>query len=338
MGEVIDIALASDEGYKNGLLVTAWSIAYHSDKESILRFNVLDGGLAEETWNLFREKIGQIRPNSLFRKLTVDQSAFRDFPAWNGGNRLTYARLLLPSLLPDSEYVIYCDVDFLWLEDVSKLWKLRRSDTVCQSVRDGTPDVLQREGAWYDGHDVKIDMNDYFCAGLIFLNLDLCRRYAVMEECLSFLNRFQDVQFVDQTALNAVLYAMEFPEGVSGLRLLPERWQRLSYAVSPDDVSSGCVIHYAGDIPWGRKFWYQSLPDSVMIWFEVYGKIHGFGKWAAAKSFYGVCRIVFLRSVFLALTLPLLRSVCYWYLEHVRHASIVDRLKSGNRRLKYSFK
>lgn len=338
VSDVIDIALASDEGYKNGLLVTAWSIAYHSNRNSVLRFNVLDGGIADETWTLFCEKVGAVRPNSIFRRFYVDQAAFGNFPSWNGGNRLTYARLLLPSLLHDSEYVIYCDADFLWLDDVSKLWELRCPDAVCQSVRDGTPDVIRKEGAWYAGHGINIDMESYFCAGLIFLNLELCRKHGVMEECFSFLNRYPDVQFPDQSALNAVLRNIVLPSGIAGLKLLPEKWQRLSYSVGPNDVSSGCAIHYAGDAPWGRKSWHQSLPDSVMLWFQAYGRIFGCGKWSALMRFYSLGKIVYLRSVFLALTMPLLKSMLYWYLKNIRRASIIDRLKSRNKRLGFSLK
>lgn len=338
MDDIIDIALAADEGYKDGLLVTAWSIAYSCAPNARLRFNVLDGGLSDVAWDVFRQKILNVSPKTIIRRFSVDQSLFSNFPAWNFGSRLTYARFLLPILLKDSEYVIYCDTDFLWLEDIAKLWALRRSDVVCQSVVDGTPETVQREKAWFVSRELPFDKDRYFCAGLLFLNLELCRTYDVMGACLDFLWRNPDVKFADQSALNVILSTMEFGNRVSGVALLQSKWQRFSYSICAADVASGCVIHYAGDNPWHRKYWYESLSDAVMIWFDFYGRIFGIGRWRAVMSFYSVSKMLYLRMVFLALTMPVIETICYWYLERIRHAVIIDRLKSKNQRIRFFWK
>lgn len=109
--ETIEIALAANHAYFPGLLVTAVSMARATTRA--VRFWILDGGLAAHDRALLRDKVGNERGAAL-RFVPVGEEAFEGFPEWNGGNRLAYARLMLPELLKDVETVIYCDVDFLW--------------------------------------------------------------------------------------------------------------------------------------------------------------------------------------------------------------------------------
>ena len=87
-----------------------------------------------------------------------------NYPKWNG-NRMAYARLLLPEALPDVDYVIYCDVDFLWLRDVAELWKCRDSQYVLQSVKD-MDDTVQKEECWFRKNGLPFNSEKYVCCGL----------------------------------------------------------------------------------------------------------------------------------------------------------------------------
>ena len=166
MNTPIEIALASDANYKMGLLVTACSLARFAAAESMLLFHILDGGLAEEDWDFFCRTVIGIHPATCFNRIRIDTRRFEAFPVWNGVERLTYARLLLPTLLQDVEHVIYCDVDFLWLTDITDLWELRRETVICQAVPETTPSVLDREFKWFSERGLSFNASQYFCAGL----------------------------------------------------------------------------------------------------------------------------------------------------------------------------
>ena len=333
MVDPIEIALAADANYRMGLLVTVCSLARHADSDAAIRFSVIDGGLQQEDWDFLCRKALELHPKSMFNRLTVDMQRFAAFKTWNGDGRMTYARLLLPELMPGTRHVIYCDADFLWLADVAELWTLRRADVVCLGVPDGTEVVIERERKWFAAHGFPFDGMRYFCAGMCLLNLDLCRQMDVAGKCISFLSRWPDAQFPDQTALNAVLGERPSISGVTNLVLLPEKWHRLSRVVTAADLKDGCAIHYAGDAPWQRAGWYAPLSDVVMLWYREYGRILGIGTWRALCRFNGAMKAVFLRGVSLALTVPVLRSISYWIIEDIRRATIGDELRAKNRRL-----
>ena len=329
----IEIALAADANYSMGLLVTACSLARRAAKEATIRFSILDGGLRQDDWDFLCRKVQELHPNSLFSRLAVDSRRLAKFPAWNGEGRMTYARLLLPGLMPGARHVIYCDVDFLWLADVAGLWELRRDDVACLCVPDGTDVVVERERKWFGSHGFAFDGSRYFCAGMCLLNLDLFRQMDVAGKCLSFLSRWPDAQFADQTALNAVLGEHANRLGFKSVAFLPGKWHRLSRVVTAADLKGGCAIHYAGDTPWKRAGWHMPLSDAVVLWYREYAHMCGIGTWRALCRFNGAFRAVFLRLVFFALTVPVLRAISYWIIEDVRRATIGKELRAKNRRL-----
>jgi len=121
----IEVALASDRRFYPGLLVTAYSIAENASRDVDIVFHVLDGGIGDDLRNDLVERLQRVNQRTSVNWLGVDQEAFKDLPEWRGCGKMAWARLLLPRLLPNTEWVVYCDVDFLCLADVSELWTLR---------------------------------------------------------------------------------------------------------------------------------------------------------------------------------------------------------------------
>ena len=172
----IDLALAADHGYFCGLLVTAVSLARHASRDVELRFNVLDGGLFDEDWARLRALLGQAHPHVVLRKLVVDEKRYEAFPAWTSGSRMVYARLELADLLTEEEFVLYCDVDFLWQADVAELWALRDERVVLQGHSDGWEQTCAKELAWHEAQGLPFDFERYVCTGLLLINLRRYRR------------------------------------------------------------------------------------------------------------------------------------------------------------------
>lgn len=68
------------------------------------------------------------------------------FQSFHGTGKTTYARLLLPDLLSDVTYVIYTDVDILWLADIAELWDSIDEDAIMHISPGGSP---PKELKWF---------------------------------------------------------------------------------------------------------------------------------------------------------------------------------------------
>ena len=75
----VEVALPSDQNYVHGLLVTAASMAAYANQNIVLSFNILDGGIANDTFREFSKRIQQIHPKTEFRRFRVNELEFAEF-------------------------------------------------------------------------------------------------------------------------------------------------------------------------------------------------------------------------------------------------------------------
>lgn len=293
--EIIDIALASDSGYFCGLFVTAYSIAKYANKDVVLRFNILDGGIGNEDWALLKSKVGELHKEVEFRKLPVDDAMFADYPAWHG-NKMAYARLMLPEVLPEVDWCVYCDVDFLWMRDIAELWKERDDKYAFIGTKDGADWTLKREQAWFEKHGYPFDPEKYFCSGLCFFNLKAFREQGLIRKIEAILKAHSDIQYPDQAALNIATFGQT--------KIVPKCWQQFHQDVTPQMVQDGCVIHYAGAIPWKvPKGAASLLRDLDLLWHQMNAEARGITVWQSLRKYMSAGNIVYYRG---------LRNLLYW--------------------------
>jgi len=330
---MIEVALASDANYFCGLLVTMVSLARHADPAAEIRFNVLDGGIPDADWQNLVRRVAAEHPRSVFRRFPVDDARFSAFPAWNGRSRLAYARLLLPALLSDADFVVYCDVDFLWGADIVELWALRNERALVLSTPERCEETRLREGPWLTARGYPYSFERYFCSGLCFCNLRLWREYGVAERVLAFLDAHTDVPIVDQTALNAILGGAPLAEGVENVILLPGKWQLMSRFATADDIRRGCVLHYAGDAPWSYGWRTQPLTDVALLWHAVYGELLGGDVETSLRHFFASGFVRFRRAMFHLLATPGLREILLLLYRLTGRGGYISRLRTGCRRL-----
>lgn len=282
----IDIALAADQGYFPGLFVTACSIAEHASDEAVLRFNVLDGGICAADRAYFEERVQHFHPKSAFRWLPVNEEMFARYPKWNG-NRMAYARLILPSALEDVGWIVYCDVDFLWMRDIAELWAEREDGLAFIGTPDGTKWTLDKEEPWFSKYGYPFDREKYFCSGLCFMNLDVFREKGLIAKCEEVMSH-EDIQFPDQAALNVATWG-------SCKMVARELWQRFTIDLARDELNRGVVIHYAGEIPWRRMSRLQLLSDTILLWHQFNAAARGVSLWRSLRTVYSPTAIVFHR-------------------------------------------
>ena len=265
--ERVHIALAADENYFAGLLVTACSLAEHAAREVELVIHVIDGGIAGESWAKLERKLKALHPQVALDRIGLPSLAegvvFRSLPVYRG-NTMTYARLALPWVLADVEFCIYCDVDFLWLADVAEVWREADPNDLFLGVAEACSDSLDPEETWCAEHSVPFHRDRYVCAGFSFYNLKRALEAKLAERTIEFLQRHPDAPFVDQSAVNAVL------DGE--VRLLDEKWERLSVALKGVKPRRDFVLHYAGDVPWRLDQPSSVLSDAALLWYRHYAR------------------------------------------------------------------
>ena len=315
----IEIALAADGGYFCGLLVTAVSIAKYASPEVNLSFNILDGGIADQNWDFLVEKVTRFHVASTFNRIRVDEKLFANYPSWNG-NRMAYARLLLPEALPDVDYVIYCDVDFLWLRDIAELWKERDRDIALIGTMDGVEYTRVKEEKWFAENGFPYKFEKYFCSGLCFFNLKYFREHNLVKQCEEILVSHPDINYPDQAVLNIVTW--------DKTKLLPrEKWQRFTQDLQQKELGQGVVIHYAGEVPWKKIMntrGFQFLSDTMLLWHKFNAEICDKSVWWSLRQHFSIGWILAHRCACLLFRVNVFKYLCRFVLMALRHKGVYD--------------
>ena len=293
MADYVEIAVAADANYFDGMLVTVASVAINASQDLDIRFHVLDGGIRDADYAFMVKRIVELHPRATFARHVIDDSVFKDFPTWAGSGRMTYARLLLPRLLPDVEHVLYLDCDILWTRDVADIWREKRKDIVYQAVHENWPYILKKESRWFAARDLKFVPGEYLTAGLSFFNLGEFRRLRLDEKAMSFLSRHRDVQWVDQSALNALIWTEELPVSI----LTPD-WACTIWLMTDEILSTHPVLHFAGTAPWKSLIYNRLLTDVMLEWYKVDAIVRRCSVWQSLRRHYSALRIISSRLIF----------------------------------------
>ena len=291
----VEIAVASDKRFFPGLFMTVCSVAHNADRSVELVFHVLDGGIESSQREELEQALANEHPRASLHWLDIDTKIFDGLPEWRGCGKMTWARLLLPRLLPDSHWVIYFDVDFLCLGDVAELWQKRDDDISLMSVPDNWPIAVPAEKAWFEKHGFRFDSSRYFCAGFCFFNLERIRNQHLEDEFKKVISIGGFVAH-DQSVLNAVFSNRD------DLRLLDRKWQTYTRDMTEDDLSRRPMIHYAGDAPWVCFRINRIFNDSAILWFRVYARFRRISVWRALREFYSPLEIIGYRMFYLCIS------------------------------------
>lgn len=227
----IHIALATDHRYVPGLLVTMTSIIRSTSQKSSLRFHILADALDDKDKTQiieFASKFGAQRPEFI----EPDMASIRKrFTAYKNSHA-AFLRLFLCDFLP-LDWIIYSDVDTLWLRDISELWQLRDESVSLLWCRD-LPTIAHDVKA-YSIWNPEFDENRYACSGVAIMNLKRMRETGFIDKCIRFVERWGTPFFVDQDILNYVCR--------DDAKLLPQYWD----CMMPDkEAVNGLVYHFNG--------------------------------------------------------------------------------------------
>ena len=260
MNAKLDIVFASDQGFVPQLLVASGS-AVHAARGSgsVLSVHVLDCGIDDETWSIYSKKISALAKRSYvvseIVRHRVDMGVFSDLPCWTNGSRAPWARILLPEILCDIECCVYSDCDVLFIDNpVGILDELDNSGKVIighlNPFADKVPDAT-----WFSDNGLPYNPDNYFCSGLIGVNLEKMRNLQAVNAYKDFLRRFPIPSTLDQTFLN---YVCGEDKGLlsNGWGLFTDECYATESAIK--------AIHFSGGWPWARtKNAYDALCISL---------------------------------------------------------------------------
>jgi lipopolysaccharide biosynthesis glycosyltransferase len=242
------LALASDGAYAMPLATTLRSMVESNTAHWPIEIHVL----VEHFPQQLRQRVKSSLPagSATIRWIDADLTRYSHLSATAGVTRplprITYARLLLPQVLPArAPRALYLDADILVLQDLGALWQADLKGTSVGAVLDGM-DSARRGGAPAFAQVPRV--RRYFNAGVLLMDLDRCRARGLAESAHRFLQAHPWSPYADQDALNVACDG-DWLE-------LDHKWnhQTIYHPVSlghlPADRLPGIAHFVTGNKPW----------------------------------------------------------------------------------------
>lgn len=241
----IHICFSADNNYAQHLAVSIASILYHKGPEYIV-FSVLDGGISEDNKTILHSLTDE--KGAEIRFIPVDEKVFRNAPIQTIKGAVAhisiaaYYRLLLSTLLPDIAKVIYLDCDLVCRSSLTPLYKEDMGGDWVRGVID--IDVAK--------HCERLDLQKYFCSGVLLMDLRAWREHGVEQMCMDFIrDHAERIVLHDQDVLNVVCQ--------EHLSYLDPTWDaqacetRLGKTSGFNELAKTAnIVHFIG----GRKPWH----------------------------------------------------------------------------------
>jgi lipopolysaccharide biosynthesis glycosyltransferase len=202
--ELIRIVMASDEGYARPLAVAAQSVLANLGPGRGVEFYFLDMGISAENRRGIERSLTDRRVNITW--IDEAQKSVEGLPTFGWFTTATYARLLIPDLLPANvSRAIYLDCDLVVRRCIGDLYDAEMQEYAALAVPDmGGAFVCCPWGLanWFESGRSPADFN--FNAGVLLMNLDAWRREHIGEQALAYVRSDRHELNQDQEALNAV--------------------------------------------------------------------------------------------------------------------------------------
>ena len=252
--ERIHVALAANKKYLPGLLVTMSSMARSASKPELLRFHIFADGLSIADENRATQAVtvhGVQKPEFIKPDLSEITANFSN----SNYHHIVFLRLFFCTLFP-FEWVLYTDVDTLWLRDVCELWSLRDSSKSvmwCQDI----PSIARGVKA-YSTWNPTFDPSTYCCSGVMLMNLKLMRQMNLPTQCIDFVHNWGTPLFVDQDILNYVCR--------DSAAIIPQHWD----CMMPTKTATDGVVYHVSHISQMFNDKYQGWQPLQYPWFRYY--------------------------------------------------------------------
>lgn len=242
----MNLAFLIDDNYAEQLAVTLASILKNDRHGTKFNVYVLDTGISEAN----KAKISETKGNYEISFISVNPSMFENFPTTYHLKTLNYARLLLPSLVNRSR-ILFLDCDLLVLDDLVEFYN---------TDFDGNYACVVRERLTNEPHIQtqikKLEVQNYFNAGVMLLNLDKMRANNIEDKSLKFAQEEPEkILLLDQCVLNHV-----FQDKV---KFVDKKWNYQHKLNKSPKPKKAAIIHFVG---WEKPFFGFAHPYENMYY------------------------------------------------------------------------
>ncbi len=131
------------------------------------------------------------------------------------------------------DWILYSDVDTLWLRDPAELWSLRDGSASLLWCHD-TPSICHGVHE-YSIWNPDFDENTYACSGVALMNLKYLRETNFVAKAAAFVERWGTPFFVDQDILNYICQ--------DDAKIIPQHWDCM---MPTKEAINGLVYHFNG--------------------------------------------------------------------------------------------
>ena len=261
----IPIAMATDKNYVLPTVVTMTSMLENAHPSTRYEFYILLSGDLEEK---SRQRLLSVSEN--YNNCSVSLIDMKDRFSHVYTSRhiteATYYRLVLPSLLPNINKIIYLDVDMIIRRDLSNLFSTDIGGCYIAGVKNPHRLLCADPHLDYAKFLNVSSLNQYVNAGMLVMNLDKMRKDSLEEEFFKFIEANKVIPSHDQDVLNSVCFSkiyhlpcrynfMMHYEPKSIKNFGSDKWLRECYD-KEDYVSAyenPTIIHYsANKKPWKK--------------------------------------------------------------------------------------
>lgn len=264
---VLHIVSNADERFFPGLAVAVASATAAASGKVDYHFLILDGGIPAESISRLRTIIASIAGRkgiqATLEPLRIDTSRLMVFPK-RRGSRMTYAKLILPEMLPHLDSIIYFDADILCfkgLEDIHP--PAGESQWLLAGTRDFFGHIGQ-DCPWPDQILQSERRLPYINCGAKWMNLKGLREINLTNLAIAALSQVKEVRYGDQTVFNFLCRGRSF--------ILPDAINHRTAIGSTRPLCEGNLdinIHYIGaPKPWlgppktsnwlAHRLWHQA--------------------------------------------------------------------------------
>ena len=197
---MIHIACCSNEKMAPMFGVVMTSVGVNVKSDDVMLY-LLHNGLKVKTIKRLNE-ISR-RYNVSLRLMEIDSNILKHCPVdanIHYADIMMYARLLLPTMLPDLDKVIYLDCDLVVNSDLKELWDFDVNGVAVAMA----PDHLYKDATTLER--LKMTNGEYLNSGVIVMNLEYWRKHNVQNRVLVFIEENgKQLIYFDQDALNVTL-------------------------------------------------------------------------------------------------------------------------------------
>ena len=246
----LHIGCSTDDNYVHHACVMLCSLLENNPDDRIV-VHLLHEKLTPKNQKAISHLVERYKAEIVFHRVDTTKLAGVKFRKKRPLSLAAYYRLLLSSLLPQTDKILYLDVDMVVLGKIKPLFELDIEPYGVAAVKDVVPciDDHRRQLSIPSGHD-------YFCSALMLINLKYWREHDSEARLLEFAKRERKIFCHDQDALNYVFKNSWYQ--------LPPKWNRFSGWLFPDRYfktkqdkqeyyRSPAIIHFSAYNPADRK-------------------------------------------------------------------------------------